>query len=204
MILDAMDGWDFDDSNKSDYPIATASLVASQQDYAFPAGLLKVKRVEVNMNGTWYKAEPIDINQIGTATDTTSIAANFSTSQPYYDVGQTGIKLYPIPPTNVTNGLKIWYVREPSEFTSGEVTTGTKEPGFDEAFHYMLVLGMLYDWYSAKDINAGVTRSKGVIVGQQGIVNSELQDYETRLRKYYGSKQTDTVFRLSPAFIDYN
>lgn len=205
IILDAMDGWDFDDSNKTDYPIATANLVASQQDYAFPSGILKVKRVEATYDGTnWFKAEPFDINQHSGATNTTSIAANFTVSQPFYDLESSALKLYPIPTANVTAGLKIWYAREPAEFTSAEVTTGTKEPGFDKPFHIMLALGMCYDWFSAKDVNAGVTRNKGIIVGQQGVVNAELQDYEARLRKYYGSKQTDSALALKAGFVDYN
>lgn len=195
MILDSMDGWDWDDSNRSEYAEATTDLVASQQDYLFPTGALKIKRVEAKLDGTnWKKLEPFDVNQSSNALDTTSIANDFNTSQPYYDVTANAIKLYPIPTSNVTGGLKIWYVREPEEFTSAQVTSGTREPGFDEPFHIMVALGMCYDWFVAKD-------REGV---QLKSVMEELADYEQRLRKFYGSKQTDKAYTLTPAFIDYN
>ena len=194
MILDSVDGWDWDDINKTDYPVATTNLVASQQDYKFPTGLLKVKRVEVTYDGTnWYKAEPFDINMRGKATDTTSIANDFSTAAPYYDAEKQSVKLYPIPSSNVTAGLKIWYVREPSEFTSSEVTTGTKEPGFDEPFHVMIALGMCLDWFIAKE--PGGVRYQAT--------QQELAEYEARLRKYYGSKQADNPMSLNPAYVNF-
>ena len=192
MILKAVDGWDFDDSNKTDFPIATTSLVANQQDYSLPTNLLKIKRVEVTYDGTnWYKAEPFDINETGNATSSALIASNFTTSKPYYDIQGRSVLLYPIPTANSANGLKIWYVREPAEFTSAEVTTGTKEPGFDEAFHSMIPLGVCYDWFVAKD------DKRAVLTWQ------ELQDYETRLTQYYGSKDQDRNVVLKPAYISY-
>src|SRR6266568_3426105 len=84
-ILQSMDDWDFDDySITTTYPVATRNIVANQPDYKFssaawallgPEGTssagnaairpLKIKRVEVSYDGgtTWYKAEPLDINQ---------------------------------------------------------------------------------------------------------------------------------------------
>lgn len=205
IILDSMDGWDWDDSNRTDFPVATSSLVASQQDYAFPSNLLKIKRVEVSYDGqNWFRAQPLDINQVSDPMNSTANVNNiFSTTSPYYDTEFNGIKLYPVPTATSTSGLKIYYTREPAEFTSTEVTTGTKEPGFAKPFHLMIALGMLYDWYSAKDMNAGVTRAKGIIVGQQGIIHNELQDYEARLRKFYGSRDVDTTLTLKAAYTNY-
>lgn len=197
MILDSQDEWDWDDSNQTDYPIATTNLVASQQDYSFPGSLkiLKIKRVEVTYDGTnWRKAEPIDVSEIGFATDTTSITNNFSTDQPYYDTDSTAIKLYPIPTANRTSGLKIWFQREPAEFTSAEVTTGTKEPGFDEPFHVMIALGMIYDWCSAKG------GSSPVLLSLKTDVANELTEYEQRLRRHYGAKQQDRTYILGSVY----
>ena len=75
VILKTNDEWDYDDLNKTDFPILTTSTVASQQDYAMPAGALKIKRLEISYDGTnWYKAEPFDVTESGVATDTTSIS----------------------------------------------------------------------------------------------------------------------------------
>ncbi len=194
MILDSMDGWDFDDSNKTDYPVATTNLVAGQQDYLFPTGLLKIKRVEAQLDGaTWTRINPFDINMTGSATDTTSITNNFTTASPFYDTEGTALKLYPIPASNVTNGLKIWYVREVAEYTSAEVTTGTKEPGFDEPFHIMIPLGVSWDWFVAKSLN-----------DKAAVIQAELADYELRLRKHYGNKDLDFPKALTPAYVSYD
>lgn len=195
MIFDSIDGFDYDDSNATDYPIAVEGLIAGQQDYVLPTGLMKVKRVEVSYdNGTtWNKAETIDINQIGMATDTTTVRNNFGTSQPFYDLESNAIKLYPIPQVNSTNGLKLWYAREPAEFTQVEVDAGVKQPGFDEAFHIMIPLGVTYDWFTAKKLFNEAT-----------IVNNELMEYEQRLRRQFGKKQTDSSYRFNSAFINYN
>lgn len=191
MILDAQDEWDWDDSNQTDYAEATTNLVASQQDYVFPGSLklLKIKRVEVKIDGQWVKANPIDVNQILTPTDTATISANFDASEPYYDMTANAIKLYPIPSSNVTAGLKIWFTREPAEFTSAEVSTGTKEPGFDEPFHPMISLGMVVDWASAKNKPQLKADAQG-----------ELMDYEMRLRKHYGKKQQDRDYILNSVY----
>ncbi len=46
-ILRYQSNWEFDDTNETDFPIATTNLVASQKDYALPTTLVKLVRVEV-------------------------------------------------------------------------------------------------------------------------------------------------------------
>src|ERR1051326_6234901 len=68
MILTSQDGWDVDDLNQTDYPVATTPLVASQRDYTIPTSLkaLKIKRVDVTYDGsTYYKCEPWDSSETG-------------------------------------------------------------------------------------------------------------------------------------------
>lgn len=193
IILDSLDGWDFDDSNKTDYPIATTNLVANQQDYTLPSGLMKVKRVEITYDGVnWYRCVAMDLNERFGATDSTTVNSVFQTTKPFYDLDGFALKLYPIPTANVTAGLKIWYAREPAEFTSAEVTTGTKEPGFDKPFHLMIPLGICYDWFVAKKLWP-----------EAQAVQSELADYEQRIRSQYGKKQTDDSYHFKSAFINY-
>lgn len=194
MVLGAQDEWDFDDVNHTDFPILTTNLVANQQDYSIPASekVLKLKRVEVTYDGsTWYKVSPFDVNERGEATDTTTISNDFSTGEPYYDVQANSIFLYPIPTSNVTNGLKIWWTREIDEFTTGDTT---QEPGIDEPFHRMLSIGAALDWEMSR--KPGGKRAQWL----QGM----LQDYETRLVRYYGSKQQDRSYQLKPAHANYN
>lgn len=191
MILASQDEWQFDDINKTDYPIATTNLVTDQQDYTLPASLkmLRIRRVEITYDGSnWYKVEPFDIEQTGLATDTTSIRNNFSSTQPYYDIEYGAIKLYPIPSSNVTDGLKIWYIREPTEFTSASTTT---EPGFDEPFHRILSVGASLDW--------AIARNPKLVPNLVSLYT----DYEKRLKQYYGNKQQDRKYQFSSSYINY-
>ncbi len=189
MILKAQDDWDFDDTTKTDFPIITTSLVANQQDYGLPVTCLQLKRVEVTYDGTnWYKAEKMDINERGLATDTTSVGNSFNESEPFYDIVGNSIMLYPIPAANSSNGLKVWITREPTEFVS---TDTTDEPGIDEPFHRMLSIGASFDWAVAKQLNI------------KNDLASLLADYENRLLTYYGKKATDYDTILKPSYINY-
>lgn len=192
ILLNSQDSWDFDDINYTDYPLLTANLVANQQDYTFPASLniLKIKRVEVTYDGSkWYKAEPLDVNELGTASDTTTIANQFFTTQPYFDPENNGLRLYPIPSANVTNGLKIWIYRNVDAFSTADTT---QVPGFDRAYHQLLSLGASLDYMIQK--------------GQQPAANlaNKLELLEKEFIRHYGSKQKDPNMILKPAFVDYN
>jgi hypothetical protein len=192
MILNSQDGWDFDDSNKSDFPILTADLKANQQDYALPVNAYKIKRIEVSYDGVkWYKAEPFDIGERGKGTSTTDIANDFTQSEPKYDIQGGSIILYPIPPADKEECLKIWIAREVTEFSSTDVTNGTLEPGFDEPFHRMISIGMSLDWAVAKNLPVA------------GSLSALLTDYEARLRQFFGKKEEPGAMVLKGVYISY-
>lgn len=189
MILDSADEVDFDDSNNTNYPIWQANTVADQQDYDFPSGLIKVKRVEVSYDGTNYvKAEPFDINETGLPTDTTSIANHFSENTPFYDTMAGAMFLYPIPDSSVTNGLKIWGDRDVTEFVAADLADNTKSPGFDAQFHMILAYGVAME-YAIKNTLANTE-----------LIKRELQDLEFRLRRHYGKKQKDRQYQLGGVY----
>lgn len=181
MIFGAQDEWQWDDINQTNYPIITTSLVANQQDYTLPAalGMLKIERVEVSYDSgsTWQRCQPFDKNESDQPVgNQTSVNNDFSIATPFYDIEYNTIMLYPIPTAISTNGLKIWYLRSAIEFVSSDTT---KVPPIDIAFHNMLAIGASLDYASAKGMPVAETLA------------SELQDYEARLRQYYGSKDLD-------------
>lgn len=136
-----MDGrWDFDDSNFTTFPIGTQTLIDSQNDYAFDVTQLEVQRVEVKDNsGLWHELVPIDKSQIDGAID----EFEKTDGLPWcYDKQGSSILLYPAPDNGVSvtlaSGLKVYFKRTASVFTSAEVTTGTKVPGFASPFHSLI------------------------------------------------------------------
>lgn len=191
MILASQDDWDWDDSNQTDYAIATASMVANQQDYAIPLslGILKIQRIDLSYDngGSWRRALPIDVQEINAPIDTTTIQSNFATVAPRYDIRDNAIFLYPIPTSNSTNGIKIWFSRGPLEFIT---TDNTKQPGIDAAFHRMISIGASYDYAASKNLP------------QTQKLQNDLADYEMRLKQYYGSKDEDRKWGLGAIYDD--
>ena len=202
MILASQDEWDYDDFNKTDYPIVTVALTTNR-DYPMPRAftatskLLKIKRIDVTYDGsTYYKAEPFDSGEMGSGLgNDTNTDARFDKAEPKYDLLYNAIWLYPkASSADVTAGatMRIEFLREPAEFTSAEVTTGTKEPGFDTPFHRIISIGASYDYAMA----LGLPNTNHLL--------QLTQDYEARLKQYYGSKDLDRVRQFKSAYIDYN
>lgn len=198
MIFDSQDESDYDDPNYTDFPILTTPLVASQRDYSIPTSekVVSIKNISVSYDGTnFYKAVPIDWGEtqleIAPATSgaETTIDSYFTKQNPRYDYKYNSIFLYPrASAEDVANGGKIIieWTREADPFTSGQVTTGTREPGFDSAFHVLLAYYPAIEWAMAK--------------GKQSLVNNLVpmaQDLEARLRRQYGKKVRDRRMQLT-------
>lgn len=195
MIFDSLLNYSHDDLNVSTEAIVSKNTVSNQEYVALGVSdeILSIQRVEVSYDGTnYYKAEPISQRQIPTSIVNQDVINNeFSTTKPYYEHKGQLLYLYPVPTSSVTNGLKLWVQREADEYTSAQVTTGTKEPGFDKPWHIMIALGMCWDWFVSKKLwNEAKT------------VADEILDYEIRLRKAYGRKNSD-VMRFGAGYINY-
>lgn len=138
-IINSDGVWQFDDTNYTTNPIGTIDLVAGQSQYSFTTAFLDIENVKVkDTNGNWHILDTIDQSQ-------TSIALEdyLSTDgQPtMYDKNADGLRLYPAPAASavtLTAGLKIQFKRTASIYTSAEVTTGTKQPGFASPYHIIL------------------------------------------------------------------
>lgn len=191
-ILQAQSDWDFDDINNSNFPIATTNLVANQQDYALPATagiandrVLQIQRVEVKYNdGNWYKAEPFDLGEKGSAVGVQAdINNDFDATTPYYDVRYGSLFLYPVPTASVTGGLKIWFTRRITDIFAAADTT--QEPGFDEQFHRLLSLGAAHDYLMSHDYQ----RSQSL--------RQEIELMRQDMQRFYGTKDKDRVLQFA-------
>ena len=68
LIWDCDGNWEYDDSNKTDLPIATTSLVHSQQDYELPSTAQRITRAEIlDINNNYQLLKPIDKHDINVA-----------------------------------------------------------------------------------------------------------------------------------------
>lgn len=131
--------YQFDDSNYTDFPIATTDLVASQHDYAFDDTFLEVLRIEIkNDDGDWQKVDHIDRYE-----EQLPLEEQYEDDgQPrYFDVQSGSVFLYPAPDSSdvtLSSGMRVFFQRTADTFSSSEFSTGTKKPGFPSPYHYLL------------------------------------------------------------------
>ena len=136
-ILNADGGWQYDDTNHTDLPIGTGTLVEAQESYSFSSEYLEIEQISVkDVNGNWNVLDPIDPSEFRNVAIEEYFAA---TGMPrYYDILGDTIKLYPAPTaTAVTlaSGLKVRFKRTVDLFT---VSDTTQEPGLPSTHHKIL------------------------------------------------------------------
>lgn len=198
-ILQAQDDTDFDDVNKTDYPIVTQALVANQRDYPIPLSekVLEIKRVDLTYDGSnWYRAFPIDSSELAIAMPPSSASQStldsyFPQTNPRYDIKYNSIFIYPLASAaNVASGatIKIEWTRQVTEFTSGDLTAGTAVPGFDDPLHPILAIGPAFEYAKAKNL----PQAKALI--------GDLAEYKDLLTKHYGIKDRDRSLAMGAAY----
>ena len=148
-IINADGTWQFDDTNYSDLPRGRGTLVQGQEDYSFSSEYLDVEAVEIlndDSPNKYIRIEPLDHSMLGGLSPQEYFGL-LSTGSPqtgfpqYYDKLGDTIFLYPAPTSTevtLTNGIRVWFKRTADLFTSAQVTTGTKEPGFASPWHIIL------------------------------------------------------------------
>ena len=169
LIRNSEGRWQFDDFNQSDLPIATAALVADQQDYSLDVAHLKLTRAEVkDQAGNWVKLTPLDQTDVYDQSLTDFMKT--SGTPVYYDTIGNSVFLYPKPSYSQSASLKLFYERGPSYFTSSDTT---KTPGFVSIFHQLIPLWTGYDF----------AMIKGLAVGDR--IRAEIQRTEDELVTFY-------------------
>lgn len=182
-ILSSQDTWDFDDSNLTDFPVATTPLVASQRMYTLPTDytVLKLKRVDVSYDGsTYYQSTAADSAEFdfGLGTDSKE-DNNFTKTAPVHDMKYNTIWLYPMAEAaDVAAGAKVRveWSRTVNEFTTADTT---QEPGFDRPWHELVPLGASAKYAAMKNME----NAKNLKV--------LLDEKMLGMRAYYSRKQED-------------
>ena len=152
--------WPFGDSNYTTFPTYTMNLVNGQREYQIDSLTtpLTVMAVEImDKNGNYYPIRPITLRDINDAGFSQTEYFETSGSPLEYEKRENIIVLYPAPDNGVnvtlTDGLKVFFLRTADTFTSAQVTTGTKQPGFPSPWHDILAYeaALLYCMNYKKD-----------------------------------------------------
>ena len=183
-IWDAVGTWEYDDSNFTDLPIATGTLVFDRQDYTLPSTAQKIERIEIKDNsGNWRRITAIDKSQV----DVALTEYYEDSSMPiFYDLMGNSLFLYPKPGTGfvaTTSALKVYFSRGISAFSTGDSST---TPGFSENFHRILSLGAALDYALGKNMD------------QQRITNirTQLIDMKTEIQEFYAGRHREWKLKL--------
>ncbi len=144
-IINADGTWQYDDTNYTDLPVGTGTLVSGQSSYSFSSEYLDILEVMIlTTGGTYERITPFDPDEMDISFDEW---VNSSTGTPpdgfprYYDKVGDSFRLDRSPTATyctLTAGLKVRFKRTASIFTSAEVTTGTKVPGIASPYHQLI------------------------------------------------------------------
>lgn len=178
LALTADGRWQYDDTNYTDYGIATTNLVSGQRDYTFALEHLEIEKVLIlnsASGGSWQILKPIDQDDQGVESYLENNTGN--TGIPYrYDKRSNSLFFDPVPNYSVSAGLKIYFKRGPSYFV---YTDTSKVPGFASIFHDYLSLHAAAHY--ALDKNMQNAKS----------LFSLLTDKEVAIKDYFGSRSKD-------------
>ena len=189
-IMEVDGRWQYDDSNYTDFPIATTTLVEGQQDYQLSVSHIKILGVEVRKSdGDFYVLRPLDLQDIRRRGLSISEFLDENGLPQYYDITGDSIKLYPAPrATDVTlsAGLKVFFQREPDYFATDD---NTQKPGFPSVFH---------------DIPALIASNKYAKSNQMSEKAREMDVYIERrmedLRRFYSKRNVDSKPKLQARY----
>jgi hypothetical protein len=189
IILGADNRWQWDDTNFTDAPTGTISLVAGTDTYDLPAAwnLLRIERFEIaTSSGTFNLLAPIDQADI-----TQGYTTYRSTAGTPIEIDVRGNKftLKPAPSYNLAGGLKVYFQRRPSYFVS---TDTTKEPGIPAVAHRLLSYGAAYDYAIEKTLSNIV------------VLRDEIDRMEQRLEEFISERSRYEKLRIIPKRYGYN
>lgn len=180
-LINSADGrWQFDDSNNTDFPIATTDIVQNQQDYSLSVGQLEITRAEIkDSSGNWQKLNPID--QVDIYNQSLTDFMKTPGIPQFYDKIGNSLMLYPIPNYSQSASLKLWYERGPNYFLTSDTT---KQPGFNSLFHDLLAYWPAYDYALAHG------------KGNANALLAIIQQKEDALEEYYALRSHDDPIAL--------
>jgi len=190
-IWDATGTWEYDDTSKTDLPVATADLSQDKDVYELHQDTQRIIEVEIKDSGDWYDLDEIDKSQMDVAP---SEYYDDNGTPVAYDTLADTIVLYPTPDETVSNGLRVHVSREVDSLAdSADV------PGFNEQFHRILSLGAALDWAIAYGDG-----HKEVDIRRQLFGDQTVPGMRKELEKFYGRRNRDTRLGWSPEKTNYS
>lgn len=175
---------------KEDYAleVSTTPLVSLQEEYPIPLDSIRLKRLEIQWTsgGTWYPVTFYDINQSSSTNDSSAIGNEFNRAKPFADVLEDSLFLRPIPQSEDTGQLKLWYIQRPADLSAT-----TETPDVPKEYHRMLADLLAID----------IRQSKADLTPTQALASEDA--IWTFLRQQVSPRVTDEPMIAKPSYENY-
>ena len=185
-IMTADGTWQFDDTNYTTNPIATGDLVSGQYSYAFTNAFLTIEEVDIlDLTNRYVRLIAMDPSELGDLSfeQYFNITASAAVSgiPRYYDKMGNTIKFDKAPTATyctLSSGLRVRFKRTADMFTSAQVSTGTKEPGF--AINHIILA-----------YKAALPYAQSYKKDRIGLFVSEINRLEKEIIDHYSGREKD-------------
>lgn len=184
-------GWQFDDRNQTDLPVATTALVANQTSYILPSNsaiALSVRGMRVSdSNGNWTEMLPITEEEILKQKGSNLRAFLTTAGLPkYYRMIGNTIIPYPVSNVSVAAGLECSFDRGMVSIAYNATTT---VPGFAIEFHEALAI------FAALRFCEAYPRAMGVRIPQ---LKSDWNEMRIAIKNFYSGRWVDKNPKMTP------
>ena len=132
---------------------AYADMTADTGTYLYPTDMFWLKAIELNYNGTvgqdYVTAIQVDVSNLPNMESFGWLRTNASTGHPYFDDRGDQFEVFPTPTTANSQGIRIFYFLEPTEYSAVSDTIAYPESldyralGWRIASNYYYSLGKM-------------------------------------------------------------
>jgi hypothetical protein len=155
--------------------IATANVVAAQQEYTLPADYLIIRSIKIkHPDGAYYKMDPSTLENFDNLINGWENAAHYQGLSTTYHIYNGKFQVFPIPSINITSGWKIYYSRYPVDVVNDADTIDLPLP-----YHNLVVNYCLQQAYELdEDWNA--SKEKATQIQADMTINRERENFQPR------------------------
>jgi hypothetical protein len=178
-IFTSCGGWQYDDSNQTDLPAATATLTDSQNTYALPSTALTVQSISIkNESGDWYDLKPLTEEIIRSTGNSVEEFFETDGAPLYYTLVGNTIRLFPASNYTQADSLRVCFERGSVAFAS---TDTTKTPGFASEYHGVIPLLASIMWLKVKTPQDATLQ----------MFRADAMEFEQRIKEFYSKRFKD-------------
>lgn len=147
-IITADGTWQYDDTNHTDLPRGTGTLIEGQQSYTFASEFLEITAVDILslVSGMYVRIKPIHPDDLGGLSPEEYFGMTSGSPTKgfpeYYNLEGDSIRLWPAPTSTsctLASGMRVSFKRAPVAFTAVSTTaTDSTSPGLPSSYHSIL------------------------------------------------------------------